>query len=206
MDLEHSNSHPGRCSLPRRRLLQPPRGVVPPVSSRYPPMTAVARRPGRPRWPHRTAQGHWTLACQHDATSLDFVALPVALAKRVTVKERLKSPAARGPPAAPRSSVPGLTAASAIPGENQRIALPLHLLTRVVGCVSSPLSQRLEAAVDCRQTPQPRVFLVSAGLATRPSHWQLASQPHSCSMGLPCRPTFGVRSSHGRSKSDHHRH
>ncbi len=25
--------------------------------------------------------------------------------------------------------------------------------------------------------PQPRVFLVSAGLATRPSHWQLASQP-----------------------------
>ena len=127
---------------------------------------------------------------------------------------------------------------------------PPNLLTRVVGCVSSPLSQRLEAAVDCRQTPdnwaaeltscvttashlfgiesskwtcqvaaatetflgkssskanhtrkhwswswltgnppnlntcpgnptkpQPRVFLVSAGLATRPSHWQLASQP-----------------------------
>lgn len=30
---------------------------------------------------------------------------------------------------------------------------PPNLLTRVVGCVSSPLSQRLEAAVDCRQTP-----------------------------------------------------
>lgn len=136
---------------------------------------------------------------------------------------------------------------------------PPNLLTRVVGCVSSPLSQRLEAAVDCRQTPdnwtahilrdhsqslvwhrvikvnmpscsgnrnlpgkikltskphkktlilivivwltgnppnlntcarnptkpQPRVFLVSAGLATRPSHWQLASQPEHRAVRYP---------------------